>query len=524
MASNPKGRSTARRQKQSRTIDLEANPVESEDASAVADGENAAEAADTAASTPDASNVEASTSGEQPDGSGSEDREEMHQEPSPAAATERRGGTSVAALLVSGLLGGVVALGGAGALNSTGNLQGVPLIGGLFGADTQTSSALEDANARIADLSARLDQIASDGGSGADAAVSELGSRIAAMEAQIAEVATGANAQSEEIASRALAAAEAASQKVEETAAQMTEVNDRIIESAGGGTIDVEALKSALSGEAQALTGRIEALENQVGDNAGSAVTAALKTDLEGIKEQIAALQGVGESVAGIDGKVSELTGQLGETNEMIAAMDTRLGALESSVNENILPSMSEVEKAASAAIESQKVARSVSARALGAVLEQGGRFSSELASAEALVGNSAAIEGLKSLAESGIMTQSDLLAGFDGVANRILSAEAGEAAGDGILDKFMASARSLVQVRPAGPVAGESTAAVLSRIEAGLKQGDLQAAAGEWDGLNEAAKAASGEWAKSLQDRITARGLIETVIGELSAGQNGEG
>ena len=107
-------------------------------------------------------------------------------------------------------------------------------------------------------------------------------------------------------------------------------------------------------------------------------------------------------------------------------------------------------------------------------------------------------------------------------VSDAILTAEAASAQSDGILDKFMASARTLVQVRPSGPVSGDSTTAILSRIEAALNAKDLQAARAEWDGLDDAAKAASAQWVDALDDRIKAKTLIESVIVNLSAEQAG--
>jgi len=423
-----------------------------------------------------------------------------------------KSGSSFGSLLLSGVLGGVIALGGAGALNSAGILQSVPVVGGLFGG-ANTAPAIEDTNARIAEISTRLDALSAPDGS----AIAVLAERVDAAEARLADSRTGASGETINLANQALTAAEAASQKAEETAARIDELSAGIVNSASGGTVDIEAVKLALSGETQALGERIKAMEEQLTTGSDAEAMTAISADLDAIKLQVTNLASIAENVTSIEDRTTGI-------DQMVTSLSDRLVALEASVNENILPSMSEVEKAAIAAIESQRVARSVSARALGAALEQGGRFTSELASAAALIGESEAIANLRSLADSGVLTETDLRGRFDAVAVEIMSAEAGNAAGDGILDQFMASARSLVQVRPAGPVEGDSTGAILSRIEANLANSDLAGARTEWSALDEAAKSASQDWADALDERIRAGKLIETVIGELSTDQNGQG
>lgn len=565
MAKSTTGSSGGRRQKTSRTIDLEANrkPDTAGEKTAGREsgktGKSGTVGADqttggksepmtdrtssprpTSTKPPDSKSIgkkdaetgRADQSTNKPDTGGASVPPANSTSTGPASGTGRqaagaKSGSTFPALLLAGLLGGGVALGGAGALSNSGVLSGVPLIGGLFGeGNNETGAALQTANDRIAELNERLSAIESQtaGADGADA--DALNERINELEARI-QAASGSGG---EAAQEALSLAQSAEEKAEAAAAQVARLNDQILQSSGGSAVDMEAVKSALSADTAALTARVEQLESAVGEPGGasgeavSAMQNEIQTEIDAIKSEIAALTEIQGTLETVQGDTNALGETLTATRDSVLSMEDRIDGLEASLNDTILPSINEVEKAASAAIESQRVARSVSARALGTVLEQGGRFASELAAAEALVGGSEAIAGLRALSQTGILTEAELQQRFETVSTGILEREAGQAQGDGILDRFMSSARSLVQVRPAGPVEGDSTVAVVSRIDAALKQGDLAAAQSEWEQLNEEARAASANWAMALADRIRAEGLIEQVIGELSAQSGQEG
>ena len=73
----------------------------------------------------------------------------------------------------------------------------------------------------------------------------------------------------------------------------------------------------------------------------------------------------------------------------------------------------------------------------------------------------------------------------------------------------MVAGARSLVSVRPVGPVAGSDPPAVVSRMEAAVATGDLATALRERDGLPPAGKDASAAWAAKAMERVNADRLL---------------
>ena len=470
----------SRRQKQPATIDLEANPPEVPETEAEAAG--AFVFADEATA----------TSGDDPEnkGSGESASEETAVDAATMQASEagepargdKRGvvGTLIQAAIAA-VVGGGVALGGANLMGKLG-VPGLP-----EGADP---AAIARSQEDVASLKAQLESLQQRVEGGSSVATDALSARIEALEAGPA---SGGESLAGEL-EAAKAASDAALRRSEALEAQLAEIKTALLENGAEGG----------NGAAAALSGfeeRLAALETGAGK---------LSADLEARLEQLAA------QAPAADG----LEAAIGENRAAIAGLKSQVEAVSTQISEKILPSMQQVEAAAAAAVSGQKIARSVSARALSNVLEQGGAFSAELASAEALAGGSPEFDSLRAIAEKGVQTPAQLLAGFDAVANRILTVESRPQEDAGIVARFMASARSLVVVRPAGPVEGNSAGAILSRVEAALKGADSEAALRQWESLPQEARQLGAEWEQGLRDRVEAESLLGAIVEKLSAGQ----
>ena len=72
----------------------------------------------------------------------------------------------------------------------------------------------------------------------------------------------------------------------------------------------------------------------------------------------------------------------------------------------------------------------------------------------------------------------------------------------DSFVDQMFANAKSMVQVRPTGPVKGETTGAVLSRMEYKLGRNDLGGALQESKALQGSAQKAMQPWLKQAASR----------------------
>ncbi|MCB1386264.1 MAG: hypothetical protein KDJ80_10040 [Nitratireductor sp.] len=503
MAKSAKPTRRGRQQKQPATIDLTANPAD--EAEAVSAGDGVTDASDPAdfvepvepsgAAIPAEamSDEEFESIADMPDSreGGEENRDyagaleeavgddaedniagdggayEPSDPPVAPPVPQARSGASLPGVLLAAVLGGGVALAGSFALDRF--------------SSSPAGTMKDDTAAQISALRDQLDALQQDKGTGGSAAeLAALAARLDAVEAGAANGAgDGAGADA------AKQAADQALQRTQAVEAQLSELNRAILE---GGSAE--------------------------GGNAAAAAT------LSGIEEKLASLGARLEAVSNSAGSGSDLAAPVSDNAAAIADLKSRLAALETEIRDRVMPAMGGIEAAAETARSGQKIARSVSARSLAAALEQGGGFATELAAAETLLGSTPEIDELHQLAGDGVKTPAQLLAAFDAVAGRLIAADEQPAEDAGMIDRFMASARSLVTVRPAGPVDGDSLPAVLSRVEASLKSGDTSAALAEWQSLPEDRRAQAADWQADLEARIQAERLIGVVVSKLGSEQ----
>lgn len=375
--------------------------------------------------------------------------------------------TSFAALTFAALLGGALALVGYVLITDSDRLFG--------GAETgdEQAAAIAEAEAQIADLQQRIESLAAADDSGTGAAIPPLIDRLDQLEVSLGEIRDTAPAAGGDIDAATLAA-------LQETA-------------------------EAARADAEEALRRVESMSGETGtdETAGA------------LDEQLTALER----------QIEELRSGSAESGDRLAALGDRIDQLATTVEQRIVPAMAEIEEAASAARESQKVARSVSARALNTVLEQGGRFAGEAAAAAALIGDSKTARDLRAVAETEVKSEAALNAEFDRLADEMIrSGGTSKTEESGVIARLVGSAKSLVKVRPAGPQPGNSVPAIVSRIEAALEEGALQRAYSEWQRLPPPAKTISEEFAADLNNRIEAEQRIEAAIDALNEADGSAG
>ena len=128
------------------------------------------------------------------------------------------------------------------------------------------------------------------------------------------------------------------------------------------------------------------------------------------------------------------------------------------------------------------------------------------------------ALDTLKAQSATGLATPASLAASFEPAADAILALDAPKP--EGIVSGLLANARSLIKVRPQGPVAGDTPEAIVSQIRAALAAGDLTSAYALWEKLPEQARAVSAQWAEKLKARLDAGTALEGVMQALTPGQ----
>ncbi|MGB3503007.1 MAG: phage tail protein [Mesorhizobium sp.] len=341
----------------------------------------------------------------------------------PSPEPPRRGGPSV---IAAGLIGGVVALAGAGGLQWAGMLP-VP---GSVGADT---SALE---AQISELKSQVAALP---------APRDDGARIEALAAELQETKA-------QLASAANAAPSAeAAQALDE---RFKAIEAGLASAQGGAPVDLAP-----------VNGRIDTVE------------AAAAAASQAAQSAQASASAAGERIGALERAVGELTGKVAEQAEQ------------------------------------PKAALAIAASALKAAIDRGDPFTTEVDTLAAITEPSPELDTLRSLASDGVASREGIVSAFPAAANAMIAASQPTDPNAGIVDRLIASAQSLVQVRPVGMVEGGGVAEAVARMEVLLSKGDYGAAIAEYDRLADPAKAAGASFIALVKARVDADKAMDTIF-----------
>ncbi|MFS8111955.1 hypothetical protein QD460_09565 [Rhizobium jaguaris] len=262
-------------------------------------------------------------------------------------------------------------------------------------------------------------------------------------------------------------------------------------------TAEIDGLKRTVSNLAAApaatpdaaLTARVAALEAAATNNTaaagGSSSTGSADTD---------------QKLAALSAEVEQLKASLAQAAQSQASSDA-----------DVSKRLDDAEKKLNAPSQESAVARAIAAAALKAAIDRGGPFQPELDTFANVAPNDPAVADLKAFAQTGIPSRADLIRRVPDVATAIVGSAQQDDPNQSWSDRLLASAKSLVQVRPVGNVSGDSVAAIAARFEDKVKNGDLPGAVTEWNSLPDAAKSASAAFKQSLEARIR----VEDLVGE---------
>lgn len=253
---------------------------------------------------------------------------------------------------------------------------------------------------------------------------------------------------------------------------------------------------------------------------------ATLKKDLAAQATPVVDLSPVETKLAALEERVAKVP----EANGLSADADARISALSEQVKASetagaTLKTETETARAALImrieAIETKldqprddvEVAVAIASAGLKAAIDRGGPFTAELETLQGIKPDDAAVKELATFAGTGVPSRAKLIADFPGVADTILASVQSDDPNQGFADRLLSSAFSSIQVRPVGEVEGEGPEAIVARMETRLTNGDLKAAAGEWDKLPEPAKKASEAYKKSLDARVRVEELVGSAL-----------
>ncbi|APO76649.1 hypothetical protein AM571_CH03867 [Rhizobium etli 8C-3] len=271
---------------------------------------------------------------------------------------------------------------------------------------------------------------------------------------------------------------------------------------------EIDGLKRSISEVAAAPNTRVDALDKRV-----SALETAAKTP--------AATEPVGTpEVDALNQKVADLATQLEQMRTLLSQSSEE----RASSGADIIKRLEEAEKKLDEPRQDVAVAQAIAAAALKAAIDRGGPFMAELDTFAGVSPDDPAVADLRNFAETGVPSRAELIRQVPDVATAIVRSVNQADPNQSWSDRLMASARSLVTVRPVGNIEGESVEAIAARLEDKVKNGDLPGAASEWNDLPSNAKQASAAFKQSLEARIRVEELVGSALSKAISGAGKEG
>ncbi len=418
--------------------------------------------------------------------------------------------SDLAGRLVAGIVGGLIVLGGAGALQYLGYLPtpGVQTSG--LATSEALDSSTEGLNAKIAELENKLNEASASESIDKAAVDAAIDARMAQLPGAGKDIV--ARADLDGLGTTMSAKVSDLQSRLDKTASALDQVQSSISSGEAG---DAAAL-SALSTRMESLSGELTGLRDDVSKLSGGVTAAEVTTMGTTLSDLSSKVGKIGERLAAIDTRVGSLPENVADAQVM-----TSLGSELSSVKSTVetvkadLGSQKEVlttvqDQLANGA--DKKAARALAAAALKSDIDRGLPFADSLGVLKSVSDEGADVSILEPYAATGIPSEVSLVERFDAVSDAVMAATT-EVKDEGAITRLVAGAKAFVKVKSVAPIEGESPAAILSRIGAAVTSGDLAKASSEWATLPEAGKAASKKWHDDLQARINANALMANTV-----------
>lgn len=291
----------------------------------------------------------------------------------------------------------------------------------------------------------------------------------------------------------------------------------------------VTAARSDLQAEIAALDDRLSQIDPaQIGQRLSQIETAVdgQRAELASIKDQFsggaaatsALSEQTGEQIdlyrAELEGLRAELGTQSGKVAELIARIDAVDAKAERQI-ETAQARVAEVE--AKAATEVTIASAEADLSDVRAALAAGEPFADAL---QPLVdaGQITVPETLTTVAAAGVPTINRLRVEFPDAAHDAVQASIITSADENVMARTTAFLRAQVASRSLSPKEGADADAVLSRMEARLREDDLAAALAESEALPAEAAAAMAGWLDAARSRLAAEQALSDLTADISA------
>ncbi len=257
------------------------------------------------------------------------------------------------------------------------------------------------------------------------------------------------------------------------------------------GSIVAQNLRLAgLDQQIKDLSDSLDSLQLEVSENTKASKIEEIVSNL---REGVSSLEG---RVQALDGLITTANKQMKTSRETLLKIDKRLLTIEQEDRSSDINHLA----ALSFAIEG-----------LARKIETGGAFERELKVVNAAIPNNKKLDNLTQYAKTGIKTIAQVQNDFKPVLRDLLSVGDAQST-PGMVQKLVGSARSLIRIRRVGEVEGDSREALIARLEARVKAGDLPAALVAAKKLEGAAAKAAEVWVGEVEKRLMTIELIKSI------------
>jgi hypothetical protein len=387
-------------------------------------------------------------------------------------------------------------------------------------AQTKASATIAETEAKIAELAARPA-----GAEGLDAALIE---RLESMDKRLDTIAeaskTGAggpvaglaaltgriNDFETELASRVDGVKKAFEERLVKEVAGLDSRLAEGLTAGSGATVQIATIKESnlrLGRDIEGLKLTSERLQQSIDAVRGS--TEEIRTEVQKLagsgdqtRQSIDKLSGDLNSAIGLRVTTEDLTKTLDPVASRLAAIEGEIATLKTSEHNR--------NEAAS------RILLSLELTNLRRAIERGGSFAKELAAVTAIAPKELDLTVLAAHAEKGLPSIASLEAAFGATANAALDAERAGDADASVLDQLWNGAQSVVRIRRTGEVAGDTTEAIVARMEQRLAASDLEGVAKESAALGEAPKAVVAPWLNELEARMAVYRALTRIEDDL--------
>jgi len=300
----------------------------------------------------------------------------------------------------------------------------------------------------------------------------------------------------------------------------------------GAGAIQYAGYLPGPSAPAAVPAADVSDLSSEIGNlkqSVAALAAAPPASDSTALEQRIAALEATAKAPAAVttdtsavdalNQKIADLTGQIDQLRGTVSQAEQKV-----SDTTDIEQRLAEAEKKLNEPRQDVAVAKAIAAAALKAAIDRGGPFVAELDTFAGVSPDDPTAADLRNFAETGVPSRAELIRQVPDVATAIVDSVNQVDPNQSWSDRLMASAKSLVKVRPVGNIEGESVEAIAARLEDKVKNGDLQGAASEWADLPAEAKQASAAFKQSLEARIRVEDLVGSALSKAVSNTGKEG